>query len=136
MTENPQPRLYGVSIGNGNDGVSQLYPRCAVTTADPYALARLFLADQFIPRRVRAVLRETHLDGEAEYTVSATLYDPPGKSGRGWCDANGAYRIVEVFPITEEDARGLKRYDGIASVLSSSTLRILRRMGETVEAAG
>jgi hypothetical protein len=97
-----ETKLYAVSRGNGNDGVSQMFPDYYVRTNDPYRLARLALVTQFLPCAQEQVLDECRVEGEADYTISAVLYDPldeePAEDGMSWCDANGAYMIVEVFP--------------------------------------
>ena len=41
------PVWYGVSSGNGNNGVSHLYPDYYVRTADPFRLAELAMVDKF-----------------------------------------------------------------------------------------
>jgi hypothetical protein len=131
------PRWYGVSSGNGNDGVSHLWPDYYCRTSDPWTLAKAALVSHFNPKWMAQASKECELDGEAEYTISAVLYEPldrePEQSAyhcdacdhewtddagqdcceacgseeitqdeaeyNSWCDANGAYMIVEVFPI-------------------------------------
>ena len=90
---------YAVSSGNGNDGVSRLYPGYTVATNEPWLLAELAAVSEFKAGHGRRWCRE-HLDvdGEAEYGISATLYDPPGRDGAGWSEHNGAWKIWEIYP--------------------------------------
>lgn len=154
ITEN---RLYGVSYGNGNDGVSQLFPNFYVWTDDPYNVARLAMIGQFGAKEDMEYAAEAvDVDGEAGCTVSATILDPPDDEpeGRGyyrcdncanhwkeeakedeskecpkcgstveqsdlditssWSDNNGAWKIVEVFGVEEDDIRkGVSVYDSL-----------------------
>jgi hypothetical protein len=72
------PHWYGVSSGNGNDGVSHMWPDYYVRTCDPYALASCAMLSTFTEGEGQAwALKEIHVDGEAYYTISATVYDPP-----------------------------------------------------------
>lgn len=90
------PRWYGVSIGNGNDGVSQLHPDYYVRTADPYATARLALILSYSGGSWRDhAAAECVTDGESDYTVYATLYEGPD----GETQYGAAERCVEVFPV-------------------------------------
>lgn len=119
------PRWYGVSHGNGNDGVSQSYPDYYVRTADPYALADLACIAAFKPEWQDWACEVCDTDGDAEYTIQACIYNPPddgegrdhsecedGEDCAGcdmcepdsdWCSANGAYHITEVFPVNQDD---------------------------------
>lgn len=113
-------RWYGVSSGNGNDGVSHLYPDYYVKTNDPWRLAELAAVSTFKDGAgTEWAKRHIVIDGEAEYTISAFFDDPPcGKTvdgeypdlpedveyedaedGRNWSMHNGAWQIFEVFPV-------------------------------------
>lgn len=134
-------KLYGVSFGNGNDGVSQLFPNFYVRTDSPYTLAQVALADLFIARKVRAAIREMQVDGEAEYTISATLYNPWDDKDGAWCENNGAWKICEVFPADDTEAgemvdqngfgynSKLRIYESIEEATDPRTLGVLKRMG-------
>ena len=75
---NLSTRYYVVSSGNGNDGVSHLFPNYIVKTDRPWALARLAALTTFKKGKGQAWCEENlQLDGEAEYTISAVLYESP-----------------------------------------------------------
>lgn len=72
------PRLYGVSFGNGNDGVSHIYPNFYVRTCEPYVLAAAAMLSDFKPGEGHDwCIANVEIDGEADYTITATLYNPP-----------------------------------------------------------
>ena len=65
-------RLYGVSSGNGNDGVSQMFPDYYVRTDSPWQLAELAALSTFKPGAGQAwCKRHVEIDGESEYTIQA-----------------------------------------------------------------
>ena len=123
-------RLYEVSSGNGNDGVSHTFADYYVKTADPWRLARLAAASTFKPGAGQAwCLRNMDVDGEAEYTIAVTLYNPPcedtadgeypeteddeaAEDGRNWCDSNGAWQIFDIFP-EDEPRDGRPMFDSL-----------------------
>lgn len=70
------PRLYGVSFGNGNDGVSHMFADYYVKTCDPWALARMATLGAFKPEFQPAANEAMEIDGEAEYTISSVIYNP------------------------------------------------------------
>jgi hypothetical protein len=70
------PKWYGVSSGNGNDGVSHMYPAYFVRTCDPYRLAELAMVSRFKPDFYAAAIEAVEVDGEADYTIYATIYNP------------------------------------------------------------
>jgi len=71
-------RYYAVSSGNGNDGVSHLYPDYIVKTDRPYALASLAALTTFKKGEGQAWCKENlEIDGEADYTIYATLMESP-----------------------------------------------------------
>jgi hypothetical protein len=70
------PKLYGVSFGDGNDGVSHTFAAYYVRTYDPYTLASAAMLGRFKSGFMRQACDELDIDGEAEYTISATLYEP------------------------------------------------------------
>ena len=130
------PRWYAVSHGKGNDGVSHTYPDYYVRTCEPYRLAELAMVTQFTAGEGRAFATENlETDGEADYVVSCTILNPPDdgsdrdhsecESGEecdgceecepdsDYCGINGAWQIVEVFPINESDMGRETRYTSI-----------------------
>lgn len=117
-------RIYGVSYGNGNDGVSQLYPDFYVRTDEPYRLARCALIDTMRTIAGRNFAARTmEIDGEAEFTISATLmYGPHDESEFG-----AAWLICEVFPVAESDVRDSKpMYDSLNKAITRATRRRIR----------
>jgi hypothetical protein len=93
-------------------------------------------------------LEACEIDGEAEYTISATILDPPeddddrdhsecddGEDCGGcdmcepqsWSAHNGAWMIIEVFPTTEDDMRnGRMTYDSLDNALSADVVKLAR----------
>ncbi len=141
-----EPRLYGVSSGNGNDGVCHMFPNYYVMTNDPYRLARLAMVSGFKSEFKRAALDACDVDGEADYTISATIYNPedvdpdeaaadrdedneennepePGE-GMSYCEANGAWQIIEVFH-DDEPRDGTMQYDSIEDAFSDEDLALV-----------
>ena len=132
------PQWYGVSHGNGNDGVSHLYPDFFVRTADPYALATLACIATFKPEWQERAYEECETDGEAEYSIQACIYNPPddgeerdhsecedGEDCEGcdmcepdsdWCSVNGAFHLTDVFPVSAEHVADstAPEYDNVA----------------------
>lgn len=100
-------RLYGVSSGNGNDGVSHMFADYYVYTDDPWRLARLALVSSFKDGWKERALDVAEIDGEADHTISAVIYDPlddeqdDGEEEESWSSVNGAWLIVDVFPEDE-----------------------------------
>ena len=70
------PRLYGVSFGNGNDGVSHMFADYYVKTCDPWLLTRAATLGSFKPEFQPAANEAVEIDGEADYTIYATIYNP------------------------------------------------------------
>lgn len=111
-------RIYAVSSGDGNNGVSHMYPDYYVMTNDPWRLAELAIVSQFKTKGKPWAKRNADIDGEAEHMISAVLYNPPcedtedgeypetdddenAEDGRNWSETNGAWMIVEIFPEDE-----------------------------------
>ena len=120
------PVWYGVSSGNGNDGVSHHYPDYYVRTADPYRLAELAMVDTFKAGEGMAWAREAvGVDGERDYTISATIYEGPD----GETEFGAAWLIIEVFPV-ESDSNGPlhsngPEYDNLESAFSAEALALV-----------
>jgi len=99
-------RYYGVSSGDGNNGVSHLFPNYIVKTNDPWLLADLAIISEFKRGYGRRWCRQNMIvDGDAEYGLSAMLLDPPGRDGAGWSEANGAWLVVDVFPVRDDEVK-------------------------------
>jgi hypothetical protein len=116
MNDN-KSRYYGVSYGNGNDGVSQLVPAYVVKTNEPYKLARLAMLSEFKPEFVEWAKDRMEIDGEEEYTIYATIYESYDEEkerekeqeeaeerGEEYEDdgCDSAWLICEVFRFTED----------------------------------
>lgn len=113
-------RWYGVSTGDGNNGVSHLWPSYMVKTDDPWKLAELAAAHEFRDGAGKAwAARHVEIDGEEDFCISAVFYDPPcedtddgeypetndpedAEDGRNWSQYNGAWLIVDVYPIDDD----------------------------------
>lgn len=112
-----ETRLYGVSTGNGNDGVSHTFADFYVRTHDPYLLAEAATYDSYKPQAWSYIDDSLTIDGEPEYTIYATLYEEPGKpenneacpecNGEGWLLCN-ASTLSEDCPHC--DGSGLADY--------------------------
>jgi hypothetical protein len=144
------PQWFGVSSGNGNDGVSHTFADYYVRTCEPYTLAQAAILGMFKPEGYDWALENSGIDGEAEFGISAVIYDPPedpadrdhsecenGEDCDGcdmcipednsWSAANGAWMIIEVFPVTEDDMRdGRMMYDSLDDALSADVVKLAR----------
>jgi hypothetical protein len=124
----PKMRIYGVSHGNGNDGVSHMFPEYYVRTTDPWYLARLALVGYFKPKWRSAALIHMDVQGDDEYGYTACLYEPldvkEGDEGYGeWCEHNGAWHITEIFPVADDETRaGLPIYEGLDEAYTEELL--------------
>jgi hypothetical protein len=68
-------RYYGVSTGDGNNGVSHLFPDYYVKTSDPWRLAVLAALSEF--KADGKAWARTNMDimGEADYTISVVFHE-------------------------------------------------------------
>jgi hypothetical protein len=123
-------RLYGVSTGNGNDGVSHMFADYYVRTDDPWRLARLALVSSFKDEWKERALDEAMVDGESEYTISAMILDPLDEENEEdeepWSSFNGAWFIVEVFP-EDEPREGRQVYDSLDDAFESADLALVAK---------
>jgi hypothetical protein len=72
------PRVYGVSFGNGNDGVSHMFASYYVRTCEPFVLAAAAMLSEFSDGQGKAwAMDQIEIDGEADYTISAMVLNPP-----------------------------------------------------------
>lgn len=130
-------KLYAVSYGNGNDGVSHLYPDFYCYTDKPYDLAKLAIVTNCNTQYQDWAAERVEVDGEAEYTITGMLLDPPdddeigqeGEADNGsWSDANGAWMLAEVFQVTEDDlpdqsdVYGKKPYAGLTECFGADVV--------------
>lgn len=124
-----ETRLYGVSTGDGNNGVSHVFADYYVRTDDPYLLAAAASYSCW-KQEVWGVLdRELQVDGEAEYTISAWLYDEPGFVPDEDCEGGPAAFVLEVFPVDEDGyARDRPVYDGTEDALGEAEIARARRV--------
>ncbi len=115
-------QTYGVSYGDGHNGVSHMFPDFYVKTNEPWRLARLAILSAFKPKAFEWASKEADIDGEAEYTIAACVYNPPDDEDGSWCEANGAWMICEVFP-EEEPRDGVMLYDSIGEAFGVDVLK-------------
>jgi len=75
-----ETKLYGVSTGDGNNGVSHMFPDYYVRTDDPWLLARAAAYGCWKPQCWPQLSDALQVDGESEFIISAWLYagDEPG----------------------------------------------------------
>jgi hypothetical protein len=106
------PRWFAVSSGNGNDGVSHSFPDyyCRCTAPQAWDLAGAAMISNFQPAFYKWAVENISVDGEAEYTITACIYDPPDDetaedpdSEESWSSVNGAWMLIDVFPADETD---------------------------------
>lgn len=142
-----EPRIYGVSFGNGNDGVSQMFADYYVRVDDPWTLARAAMLGQFKPGEGHAwANRHIEIEGDAEHTIYATIDAPPcretedgeypelpegmeyedAEDGRNWSEYHGQWMICEVFP-EESPREGRPVYDSIEDALPADVLALARK---------
>ncbi len=142
------PRMYGVSIGNGNDGVSHTYANYYVRTCDPWSLAYAATLSEFSQGvGWDFALSEVFIDGDRDFCIRACILNPPDDAAdsadhdpaecddedceecatinegndMSWSDANGAWFLLDVFP--ESDPRdGVMVYDSLSEAYSAELL--------------
>ncbi len=141
-------KLYGVSSGNGNNGVSQMWPDYYVRTNAPWTLARAAILSLFkVGKGQSWALRNVDVDGDSEYTIYATLANPPcedtpdgeypdiedeseaseAEDGRNWSEHNGSWLIVEVFPETEDPREGRPIFDSLLEAFGADVLALAEK---------
>ena len=145
------PRWYGVSYGDGNNGVSHSYANFYVKTCEPYRLAQAAMLSEFKAGEGQSwALWAMEIDGEAEYTISAVIYDPPDDSDdsdrdhsecedgeecegcdacepdemESWSSVNGAWLICEVFPVEPDNMRSVPQYDSLSDAFTAELLAL------------
>ena len=70
-----EAKWYGVSSGDGNNGVSHMFADYYVKTAEPYRLAELAMLTLFKREAIDWAKENVEIDGEAEYTISAVIME-------------------------------------------------------------
>lgn len=127
-----EPRIYGVSSGNGDDGVSHMFADYYVKTDKPWLLAQAAMLAEFKPGKGQEfALNQLQIDGEPEYCLSAVIHDPPNDDGEeelcddgsSWSESNGAWLIVEVFP-EDEPRDGRPTYDSLEECFDAALLAL------------
>lgn len=122
-----ETKVYAVSYGNGNDGVSHVFPDFYCRTDKPYELARLAIITSVIDPFHSWADSEAMIDGEADYTISATLLEGPD----GETEFGAAWLIAEVFPVDDSegeltrvanDPYGKPIYNGIEACFGADVL--------------
>lgn len=101
-----ETRWYGVSSGNGNDGVSQSWPDYWVQTDDPWRVAKLALITIYKAEYRQFAIDNMEVDGEEDYTISAVLYEGPNSETA----FEAALDIIEVFPDDPPDTDDICAY--------------------------
>lgn len=123
-------RDYAVSTGNGNDGISHLYPNYIVRAPvdSEYLIARLACLASFNSGWGRKwAKREMSVDEMGPDAAQACIYDPPGRDGRGYSEHNGAWRLWDVFSADEaSDATEAPRYDTLEACFGAALVRAHR----------
>ena len=123
------PRWYGVSTGDGNSGVSHMFPDYYVRTKHPWCLAEraalACIADNWRDAAKDALV----LDGEPDYTIYATIFDPldyepEDEDDEGWSAYNGAWFCLEVFPVEHDEIDNLHHQAPTYHSLSAAGLRL------------
>jgi len=113
-------RWYGVSYGNGNDGVSQSYPNFLVYTDMPYTLARAAIVSQW-KDKVWAN-NNVDIDGEEDYTIYATIYE----GSNGETEFGAAYMIAEIFQIADPNEYNCPQSDNLFTSFDNETIKLVQ----------
>ena len=128
-------RWYGISTGDGDNGVSRIWPSYMVKTDRPWDLARLAAEHEFRDGAGKEwARRNVDIDGDEEFGICAMFLDPPceetadgeypeienpedAEDGRNWSEFNGAWLIVDVYPIDDETRENstAPEYESIAA---------------------
>lgn len=124
MTES---RWYAVSTGNGNDGVSHMFPDYYVKTNDPWLLAHAAMISEWNDRWWAA--ENVEVDGGAEYNIQAVIYEGP----EGETQFGAAEMLLDVFPVSDDELPDISdpwhkpMYESIEDAIDSTTLEIAKR---------
>lgn len=134
-----------------------MWPDYYVRTCEPWTLAYAAAIGNFKPGKGHEfAIEHLEVDGEADYGINATIYDPPaddsdnerdhsgcedGEDCEG-CDmcepdemesyssVNGAWFILEVFPVDDMDSErsSAMRYDSLNEALSADVITLAREL--------
>lgn len=151
--------LYGVSFGNGINGVSRMFANYYVRTTEPFVLAHAAMLAEFKPKGRAWCDKHVEIDGDSEYGITAVLDNPPCEDtddgeypeltddngaviewedcedGRNWSYGNGAWMLCEVFRVEEGvDTRNQPVYDSLDDALSADVVALARRADSIGEA--
>lgn len=94
-----QTLTYGISYGNGNDGVSHMFPDFYCTTDKPYDLARLAIITNMKDAYQDWAAEEVDVQGEAEFGIQGCLYEGPD----GETEFGAAYMLADVFLVDDSE---------------------------------
>ena len=93
-------KVYELRLGNGNVGN---YHRANIAMEDsdcPYSFMNVVFANEYLAGKYRKhAYANTVVDGEAEYTIHATIFDGP----KGETEMGAAFMTASLEP-TESDA--------------------------------
>jgi hypothetical protein len=119
VKETKMKRWYGVSYGNGNDGVSQSYPSFLVQTDMPWTLARAAMISQWKDKVWAS--ENVDIDGDEDYTIYATIYEGPD----GETEFGAAYMIAEIFPVNVTE-HNCPQYDNLFTTFDNETVKLVQ----------
>lgn len=105
-----ETKLYGVSSGDGDSGVSHMFADYYVRTDEPWRLAKLAAATMFKPEFQCWAKENVQVDGDAECVISAFFYFMPYDDED--CERDYCPLIIEVFP-EDKPCEGKLIYDSL-----------------------
>jgi hypothetical protein len=115
---------FAISYGNGNDGLSRLFPAFTVEApaGSEYILARLATISQFTKTGRPYIARNLHVDEAGEGAAQAVVYDPPRSPG--WSEHNGAWKLADAFPADEaSDHADVPHFESPAAAFGGNLVR-------------
>lgn len=126
MTDGSKSFLF--RMGNGNDGN---YPMSVISLKhkdSPYAALTALVVNEYVlkSKQRRYVIKNIEVDGDANHSVYASVYDGPN----GETEFGASYLTAELEPVKDEDLKFLSNKYGfyeIRSILDSSALRLFRK---------
>ena len=102
---NNESKYYGVSLGDGNNGVSHIFPSYVVRTDDPWQLAYLAGLSEFnVGEGQEWAKTNMELSGEEDYSISVVFLESfeTQEERKELIDeafrCDYAWLILEVFP--------------------------------------
>jgi hypothetical protein len=140
-----EARYYGVSSGDGNNGVSHMFCDYVVKTDDPYRLVELAAVTTFKKGKGQAwALENMEVGGEAEYVLSAVFYESPEEQQEAREDAQAKYEageteddpsnwdngpawlIIEVFPWDDDLPERCPVFDSLEDAYTTEDLELIK----------